>query len=70
MKKILVFYFAGVAFKELPWEHKTELDYSVDTRNQIIDTITEAGYNVMLIPNKGTETHYVIMIDDKTFRQR
>ena len=69
MKTIQVFYWACHQFDNLPWEHKEELEYSIQERDSIIDIALELGYYVML-KQYEKEEQLVIYIDNKRFTQR
>jgi hypothetical protein len=71
MDKILVRYF----HQKLPYldlEDKEEYNYSDEVRNQIINKIIDAGYNVMLQSIKPSEGEklMIIWIDKYRFQQR
>jgi len=56
----------------LPFKHREKFKYSVEKRNEIIDTIINAGYNVMIktyVPSIG-EGFQIIWIDKYGFQQR
>ena len=66
MKRIVIGYWHS-RFKELPYEHNQEFEYSEETRNQIINTILAKNYSVMLRPSEG---QLIIWIDNGRFGQR
>lgn len=51
----------------LQYKHMESFPYSVDKRNEIIDTILNAGYSVMIRPHNIYE--YIIWIDKGRFGQ-
>ena len=51
----------------LPYEHLMCYDYSVEKRNEIIDTVLKAGYSIMLRQNKDV---LIIWIDNGRFGQK
>jgi hypothetical protein len=73
MEKIHIAYWHGNQFKDLPYGHNTTHDYSLETRNQIIDTCLEKGYSVMIRPASKPNWEFegiLIWIDNGRFGQR
>ena len=66
MKKIIVAYWHD-RIKELPYEHNSEFEYSLEKRNEIIDDLLSKNVSVMLRPS---ETQLIIWIDKGRFGQR
>lgn len=67
MKEIMIFYFYGTKFPKLKYQHKQTFQFSRRKRNQIIDKVMDAGYNILL---QQSGECLVIMIDYKRFQQR
>jgi hypothetical protein len=65
MKKILVSYW-NVKFKDLPYKHQEEFEFSIRKRNGIITKILSKGYSVMLRP---VNELLIIYIDKGRFGQ-
>lgn len=66
LKTIQIVYWVHV-FDTVPYDHKQIVPYSKEKRNEIVDTIMEAGLNVVLLLSEDT---LVIGIDDRAFQQR
>lgn len=69
MKKIIVTYWHLSKFKDLPYEHNQEFDYSITKRNEIVDLLLSKGYSIMLRSSKDNET-LLIHIDNGRFGQK
>lgn len=67
MTEIKVFYFHGTKFPSLKYEHGETFPLTKRKRNQIVEDVLKAGYNVMLYQ---TSEWMIIWIDDKRFQQR
>ena len=52
---IIVAYFHGSPLPNLKFKHNEEFAYTKEKRNYILDTVLEAGYNVMFQQIKGTK---------------
>jgi hypothetical protein len=65
MKVIIVAYWK-TRFSDLPYQHNQELEHSIETRTQIINTCLEKGYSVMIRPLQNGE---LIWIDNGRFGQ-
>lgn len=66
-KKILIGYWKTI-FKDLPYEDRVVLPYSEDTRNEIINTILDKNYSVMIRPmskENGWEADGIMIWIDK-----
>lgn len=50
-------------------EHRSELEYSKEKRDELTDRILGHGYNVMLYQNQDGEC-LTIFIDNRRFQQR
>lgn len=74
MQKIQITYWHGSPFKDLPYTHNERVDYSLETRNQIINTCLEKGYSVMIRPASIIKNWdfdgIIILIDNGRFGQR
>ena len=68
MKTITVIYWHSPSLeKDVGIQNKTEYEYSIEKRNEIIDRILNVGLNVMILQNKEYMT---IAIDNGRFMQR
>ena len=67
INKLYVYYWHLTAFKDLPYEHNSEVD--PEDFYQIIETCLSKGYNVMIQSITGSQNDYHIMIDRGRFRQ-
>jgi len=66
METILVRYFHS-KLPNLPYDGKETYEYSKEKREEIIDTILAAGYNICL---QQTLVFLIIWIDKYRFQQR
>jgi len=66
MKKIIIGYWHLSKYKTLDYEQNQEFEFSKEKRNEIIDNVLEAGFNVMI--RNGVE-HCIIYIDNGRFDQ-
>lgn len=71
MEKIIVLYWHGSKYPEFDYEKNQEFDYTKEKRNEIIDTVIDKGFNVMLRHSlSDLNVKYLqIWIDKKNFRQ-
>ncbi len=65
MKKIVIAYWHLSKFKELPYEHNQEFEYSEETRNELINVILAWNFSIMLRPNMGEDKDTLIIYIDK-----
>ena len=62
-KKIITKYWYSI-LKDLPYGHNEEFDCDMENRISIVNTILQAGYNVLI---ENTSFGIIIWIDDKRF---
>lgn len=73
MENIIVRFFHGPLPGLEEYKDKAEFPFSKETRNDIIDDIMEAGYNVLLQRTRPQSQEYetlIIWIDKYRFQQR
>lgn len=69
MKTIIVAYWHGKKYNELPYKHKEVIPYSTETRNEIITNIINTGHSAMIRPF-DSDNELLIWIDKGRFGQK
>lgn len=69
MKTIIVAYWHGQKYSELPYQHNEEMPYSETTRNDIINDIINNGYSAMIRPFNISD-EMIIWVDKHRFGQK
>lgn len=69
MKKIVIGYWHLQKYHDLPYLHLEEVPYSEEKRNEIINTILNTGYSVMIRPF-NLDNEMIIWIDKNRFGQK
>jgi hypothetical protein len=70
MKKIIIGYWHLHQYPELPYTHLEALEYTEEKRNEILNTILDAGYSVMIRPPNNPDNEVIIWIDKGRFGQK
>jgi hypothetical protein len=69
MKTIIIAYWHGSKYPDLHYQHSQEIAYSEKARNEIINTIINAGYSAMIRPF-DPDGEMIIWIDKNRFGQK
>jgi len=69
MKTIIISYWHGKKYDELPYKHNEKIPYSTETRTDIISNIINAGYSAMIRPF-DSDNELLIWIDKGRFGQK
>ncbi len=66
-EKIIIGYWGGVPFQDMPWEQNEKIEYSTDMLNTIVHYTLGKGYNIM---TQKTEKSLIVWISKGRFIQQ